>query len=1044
MFARNVSPNPMIIPSKSTNEFYASHRSNTFVTLSTEQQYIIDESYRQFIRADVINQLEDIIDDFIMSAVESNRDLFLYYTHIDNVYKIYDDLLCDYLFLQYNHIDNVDDLLDKNENNGAIEEQVPKQVPKPRRSARLEGQKEQKGGAPGIVCDGDMILNDDPLLHQAFLTAGICKTYEELAHDFDKPEYLKHHLPRLEEIYNKVISVFVNKLNETPDNDELNKMKSFIQKLQLRRYNKEWNYYTSVLEHIDKTCGSIDDLVIIKTKKIEHPANYADFVTLCRNNFIIKVDNSLYYYSTIDNNPVEPIFTMTDFYCRFSDNPTANKKLWPLLFEPDKEGERNVKTIPTEFADFTTLMRDIKYAPGLLDPKTMGPYLPALFTMENIVDSIPPEKIEQIQAVQAMQNINVETNTHARTFLMDGINNFIQYFGSEAIIRDPNSLSFVQDVGGKFCGVSFVINASDTIQLHYGDTTIQNISDFVKSFHGIIPETIELVNPSWVRLHTFSKKILDGIQGEYLGQLSDLVSRNELLTHIIISLKSFGDSLQVYYAKRMQDYVKNELRWDLCLYISTTDKNVAAESLLIHSDVCVIGTGIRPHNDFSEKYPDFFRVKLNDISDIYKEDGSKTITTNKGTLTLEKAVDNVTNTFFDFLEYVDVAGTSVDNPSFNFTIEEMVDYLTLRQLFFKEEGIAHINNLKEAYISETNATDIDTKKRIKILSDLDKFLKKSLHIIKLCEPDDQATITETGSEGITNQKNLLFQKLDVVTTFIETTVVSQLKHLSSVKNDLFKHQGTFERIAEKINSASFTNICDEDLVSCATKFLNPKYERSIREVQSKYTELLETTTNNIASSLNKLISFKIPVSTRETPSRGSKDKFKAKLELQREQEIVESDTRLLHQKEEIERSLENFNNSVVVLTKMEIKERVKLEKKLAILENKIDEEVKNKLTKHKNSLNLDYVKNKVVDTWTNVKNKFSNFFSKLEKLKGGSNNFRKTLKNARKKHTKKHKNSISKKKIKILLNGRKHSKKQKRKYSKKQQKRFRKNNIIIY
>jgi ribosomal protein S8 len=980
----------------------------------------------------LIIQSEDIIDDFIMSTIESNSDLFLYYKHICNVYKIYD-----MIFEEIEAV-NEEPIIEEFSHKISVEVSTPvkKHPPSPPRTYNTRS-KDSKGGAPGIACDGDMILDGDPL-HQAFLTASICKTYEELAHDFDKPEYLKAHLHNLEDVYNKVISVFVSRLNETT-NPELNKIKGFIENLQRRRYNKEWNYYTSVLEHLDKSCGSIDDIVIIKTKKIENPGTYMGFSHLCNDGFIINVDGSLYNYSTIDNRPVEPIFTMTDFYCRFSDNPTANKKLWPLLFEP-KIGDHNIKLIPDAHIDFSNFMCDIKYAPGLLDPKTTGPYSPSLFTKEDI-HGIPPEIMVQIQNLQAMQNINIPENSFARTCLMDGINNFIKYFGSHAVITDPNTLQFVEDTNHNFCGVSFTINEV-IVELYYGDTTIQNISDFINLCGGIIPET---VNPawkiSWKRLHTFSKIILYGIPAGLLLQITSFVSRDELLTHIFISLKSFGDSLQVYYAKRMQ----TETNRNLSPYISTTDKNVAAESLLIHSDVCVIGTGIRPHVDFSDKYPEFFRVKGSD-----KEDGCKTITTNKGTLTIEKALDNVTNTFFNFLEYVDVARTSVVEETFGFTIEEMVDFLTL-QPFLNNTGKEQIERLKNAYTNERDETE-----RIKILSKLDKFLKKSLDIIKLCEPQtDTEPISEAISEAISEPvveheiankpKNLLFQRLDVVTTFIKTTVVSQLKHLRSVKIDLLKSQGTFERIAEKINSASFTNICDEDLVGYARSFLNPDYQRSIEEVQTKYTELLETTKNDITSSLTNLISFKIPVATRETQPRKVKATAAERVEEERKLDFEMSQIKIINKIEEIKRSLENTG---AVLKKMQMKEHAKLEKKLEVLNNKLKVRVDEKITKHKNSLNLQYVKEKVVNTFTSIKNTFDSFYTTFNGLKGGSiKTLQRSLTHAfqtHKNHTKKnnpHKISqISRKKI----HRRKYSKKQKKKNSrKKQRKHSRKNNIII-
>jgi hypothetical protein len=952
----------------------------------------------------LLNQENSVIgeslDEYVSSVIESNRDYMLYNRHISNLHNIY-TFYFDALF--------DDDL-------------------RPTTSSRVF-----RGGASGVACDGEMILNGDPL-HNAFLTAGIAKTYEELAHDFDKQEYLKLHLKNLEDIYSNVINVFFDILIETdePPNEERQKIIQFIELLRSGRYNKEWNYYTSVLEHLDKSCNSLDELTIVKVKKIEEDKRPIDYDQLILDGYIFEVGDNEYYYCTIDNQPVEPIFEERDFYCRVSDNPTSNQKLWPLIF-PRETSKAKLDNY------FGQEMLDIKYAPGLIDPKTTGPYNPEMFEITSDVSGV--------QLFQRMQNINLENDaenddsTNARIFLMDGINNFIKYFGSKHVISDESTIRFVEHEG-KFIGLSFSIVSIISIgepqietqietpfELHYGDTTIRNISDFVKENNGIVPLIFTATESqiSWTRIHSFAKIIYEGIpekiKNAVFAQLRDDTAQ-KLLTHILISLKSFGDSLQVYYAKRLQDYMKIK-GFGLPLYISTTDKNVGAESIFIQSQVCIIGTGIRPHEEFSQKYPEFFTLEGTN-----KEDGSKTITTNKPTLQPEKIEESIKKTCFELLP---------ESPLHDVSIDEMCHALTETHLF-NDTGIKQLNVLLENYNDLKNSTEDKSKK--KTLLKIDGFLKKTAHVVKLVE-EYNTPIEETKKE-FTNGKNVLFQKLETIKNLINASVFSKIKNVTP--NTLTKQLPTLEIFEQKLHLFKFSNICDDKLIDYSSRYLNPSFYSEIDRVSKNYLEFMRKTSEQIHSLLTRFTRVEIPTATRESKNRTASKGVANLLDRIREEKVSES-TKMLSLQKKLEATiicieeLENVDESIS-RTKKHIAKMKKFKKELEKIKSEIDNVSRMQTNKHKEGMDLENVKNKIVGTIQRLRNGFSEITQKFT-FKGGKrlknkrrndrftkktnyNKFRKTFRKTIRKTFQKNKKRNTCKKYKITSGNNRNYKKHKK------------------
>jgi len=886
--------------------------------------------------------IEESLDEYVSCVIESNQDYMLYIKHISNLHNIY-AFYFDALF---------DDDNDASiENNGNSTSKVI------------------RGGARGVACDGEMILKDDPL-HNAFLTAGIAKTYEELAHDFDKQEYLKSHLKNLEDIYSNVINVFFDILKTEPPNEERQKIIQFIELLRSGRYNKEWNYYTSVLEYLDKSCNSLDELTIVKVKKIEEDKRPIDYDQLISDGYIFKVGDNEYYYCTIDNQPVQPIFEERDFYCRVSDNPTSNQKLWPLIFPRDT---------PITYLDnyFWQKMVDIKYVPGLIDPKTIAPYDPDVFEVSD-VEGINSTVMQNIKRLQRMQNINLENvdSTNARIFLMDGINNFIQYFRSVNIISDPSTIRFVEQ-GGKFIGLSFFIGGTQ-FKLHYGDTTIRNISNFVNENNGIVPLTLTDTEPqmSWIRIHSFAKIIYEGIPEETKNDIFETLrddTAQKLLTHILISLKSFGDSLQVYYAKRLQDYMKLE-EFGLPLYISTTDKNVGAESMFIQSQVCIIGTGIRPHEEFSQKYPKFFTLEGTN-----KEDGSKTITTNKPTLGPEKIKESIKKTCFELLPKF---------PSPDVSIHDMCHALTETPLF-NDTGIEQLNALLENYNASKNSTEDEFEK--KSLLKIDGFLKKTAHVVKLFFENNQPV-----EEGLTNGKNVLFQKLETIKNLINASVFSKIKNVTP--NTLTKQLPTLEFFEQKLHLFKFTNICDDELVAYSSQYLNPFFSGEINRVTNDYLEFMRKTSEQIHSLLTRFMMVEIPTATRESKNRTASKGVANLLDRFREEKVSES-TKMLGLQKKLEATiisieeLENVDESIS-RTKKHIAKMNKSKKELEKIRSEIGNVSRMQTSKHKEGMDLENVKNKIVGTIQRLRGGFNEITQKLT-LKGGGKRLKNKTRNVR-------------------------------------------------
>ena len=786
---------------------------------------------------------DGLIDLYVSITTESVRDYYMYNIHSINIFR---------LLQSFNTA-----LIEDKENETTIEPKLIITLPQQQQlttssssSLRSRGGS-QIGGNKDVACDGEMVDPSSPL-YEGYLVAGITKTYDELLHDFSKKFKQGILFDKIKHYYDKPIQTSIDTFKQNIENDkniteknELEKIMSFIDKLHNQTINGdvEWQYYTNSLQYIDEQCQQLDQLTIVKVTDLKNKDffNTSMIEKLKNEKYIISYeqdpnrtlktmtsnededgdDNEKdYFYSKIDNTPVEPLFNINDISVRFSDNSTANRKLFPLIYDipASTDGSRIAPYLDVDA--FKNTLYDLKYAPGMLDPKTTGAYNIKIFTDKNkdlilLKDLVSIDRYEQITRLQEIQDISNPNSFTSRRVMIDGINAFIQYFlqypyngilidtqnintGIEldyiktgvidenkvtqvikglqpqiGFIENPEYNKKGESLPPKYSGVFFILKDKN-IELHVGDTTIDNITSFVYAFDGVIdhsekpPFTESQINKGWERLYEF---------GLVIFNLSTINDKN--LTEIIISLKSFGDSLQVYYSKRMSLLIKS-LEINLNLFISTTDKNVGGESLFLNSPVWVIGTGIRPHSTLQQKYIEFFgetsfknkflNIQNNNPLTDEKIVKSKVIITNTSVLDEKKCFVNILDTFkkmIPFISTINISSLNEASIEINGSNIELTSRISLfdnlKQVLsdsniFNQEGKSHLNILNDNILKsykkhpdENNTKDELNKELCKLLTDLSIFLKKVYDVIKNYGDDEYSdTIFIEPKRGINN------------------------------------------------------------------------------------------------------------------------------------------------------------------------------------------------------------------------------------------------------------------------------------------------------
>ena len=483
----------------------------------------------------------------------------------------------------------------------------------------------------------------------------LIKLYKELNHDFKGVGKTLDNMPDIRDVCLEYVEDYSVK---PPDH------LSNIYDSMMNGSADEWNFYTSILEYYCEECGKFNDLTMIRYKsRTDKESGKKDY--------IIRDINS---YPSGENS-YSKLFVVDDFLYRFQDNGTTNGLLSKLVKgeDPNFEGDPNLDNS----------IKVIQNAPSLIDPATVYPINMTKFYPDNTgyFDEMksPDYIFGEFQKCQDLNNTNHQYYDIIQDIMKGGINQFFSYFNVPKVPEQNMMVEFVVfqdgrpiDIGNQnyqdwlnnlnqgsmlaqnrscpffYQGIRIKIEGIEPLELHVGDIAIPNIARLINSEY-YLGRTIGTIDQktkeSWERVKNFAKFIRENSQHNELKV--EIKKLNDFSRFIIISMKSFGDSFQVYYStaiQQLQKAQKPEWVYDEIIrktYLSSSDKNTGAEKMLYDSPFLLNGCGIRPYQELQNRFPDFFNVELNenelnDNGDVgskhttsqYKYGSSKALLTN--------------------------------------------------------------------------------------------------------------------------------------------------------------------------------------------------------------------------------------------------------------------------------------------------------------------------------------------------------------------------------------------------------------------------------
>lgn len=638
------------------------------------------------------------------------------------------------------------------------------------------------GGGTNNECNGDMIYEDSPL-YQNFLDLSRFKTEEERDHDFKGDNGFTHNVKsKLKNVYEEILT----KMHKSVPNNNLSQLFDHLYDSSSVG-EKEWNYYKSILQYIDKECGNLNKLTIVKYCGEDFfKGDTQTKEALIKDGYFITLLDKRYFMLTMDNQPVEIVFDLKDIQLGFEDNGAPFKMLAPMVM--DTENGNNGRNIsPDSIQVFLNSIIRLYYGPGMCDPKNTASTPMRKFWSINYDSSIDllPGSLDtnQLLRFQIQQDINCPViGEIAKRELIGSLQSFFEYFGSKLIVKDVQFMvskmggtdveqslrnqlqekdlkeytqlmidlsNFVEGNEKKLTEIPDILNEKikqyyyvgikitfekyqEFLEVVVGDNNIENVRNLIEELSsGMYPYTGGN-NLSWNRLIKIAKLYYNEIPGD---------KPNDLLLVLIVILKSLGDSLQVNYVKRMIPYFNKE---NVTVSISSTDKNVGTESLLYDSNILLAGTGIRPHTSWLENNPAFFTSN-------YVSEGADTITTNLSLANEEKYIDTILDTYTKMTNYF-VAISLL--PSSEEEEEE------------EEDGLEEIKLDVEEPVLWSEKLELDIKKLITLPSgELESLNSKRILLLNSLE-----TILES---GILNKNGYRF-----LNTMIEEYCESIVKEIS--------------------------------------------------------------------------------------------------------------------------------------------------------------------------------------------------------------------------------------------------------------------------
>lgn len=660
----------------------------------------------------------------------------------------------------------------------------------------------------------------------------ILKLYKELNHDFKGSKSLDD-IDDIRETYLEFLESLENVQNNESDETKLYKS--------LRETTGEWSFYTSMLEYFIEDCNGFNDLTMIRYKSITN--NYTG-----EKQFLLKDINA----PPESINYVNSLFNGDEFKYRFQDNGTPNEVLKRIVQPTNQDQPNPIDNIQV-----------IENAPSLIDPATCH----AIHMKKFYPNGTNFQGFQDFQKCQDLNYFDNNNNTTILDIMKGGISQFFGYFESsiqfstlsgdkytDKYKSSPVKFIVVDCEGNEirdferysswinrtdqngnpyyYKGVRIKDSSNKSIELHVGDSAIPNICSLVNSNYYLKPNR---TNPtptekSWNRLIDFAQYIINNRNND----IFDLNDREKNgLRLVIIALKSFGDSFQVFYSTAIQKSEVFLVKFpDIATktYLSSSDKNVGAEKMFYNSPFLLNGCGIQPYQSLRERFPYFFEQNLSvqgmdgDIGheEDIREGASKAILT------------NIKQENRDYKPMIQLLSNNI------LGILEGENQELINEIFPQTEAITMA--MIEAFANNMiNVTEVQGTPPEEIYKKLQKIYN-SLKLVK-------------------EQNNVLDEKIDFLMNSVEEQNQLLLKMIAR------KHEPTTKEL-EKLNERltnNDTNILDNSLDKLINVSCLPS--SSLQGLQTKMNEFKESIRNKLQqkkTNLSNFIKDKLPTSRNTT------------------------------------------------------------------------------------------------------------------------------------------------------------------------------------
>ena len=506
--------------------------------------------------------------------------------------------------------------------------------------------------------------NVDSNFNKDFLMLSRMKALMDKDHDF-KGDKKINSMYFLDIVYN-VLLEFYNKGNKS--GDVLSIYNNAIDEYQNESVKEPFYFKTVMNILMSQERDVLNNMVIIKFKKVKDLSPDSFFHGDEYKKYIINIKGTDYIMVTMENTPVSNIFDLNKLQLGFQDNIIDVEKLYPLFYDVDViEGKNIVSEVQSgEFKDSLHKMHNIA---SFLDPADVSSGIKSSDFTSPAKKDISVKKtqitVEELDRIHEIQNIEFFLSVDAIKCLMRSINTFFAMFGSAVRVADiqyPSGLTFKEyrdaavnyvktgtlpddsykgikfpieyiksQEDGLFKGIKIFLKGSTVAMNEYielchfkngatftGDTTINNVKDFINSGKAIYSDSIDNINFSskgeklenQKRIWKFAKIYLDGMYNDNLikklqdvlqeknrGKTADYIKQKTLdylLQVIIVTMKGLGDAMQVNYAKQMSLILPlyKDVLSELSLSISSSDKNTIAESFLVDLSAWSVGGGL--------------------------------------------------------------------------------------------------------------------------------------------------------------------------------------------------------------------------------------------------------------------------------------------------------------------------------------------------------------------------------------------------------------------------------------------------------------------